>query len=610
MSERDNRQPLQPTYKMGDDALLAREYLTKLFKAESKPDEIKLPEGLGSWQSICFSIQQPYIIGWRKGGSELAAKHATAAYDTLTKQNPALRTLVSPYIITPSKNPDGWQGKQAPPLEQMSYVNEDGEKITFNAYLDPSGGESARGFLDDCSAFIKKWSPRGHALYHEAAALFLLSAVAKRRIVIPVGIGMHTSLYIMFCSEPAQYTKSTVLNIATEVLRRCDLEHVLWEETMTLQYMFERASGRLPKDFDTLKPRYQEKYLRELKWCGQRALIKDEFGSQLAQMSNKNTPIKTFLEQILKWESFKQTDTDATVGSGARVVEQPYMPLLVSVTPENIKNMHKDNALWGNGFFSRFAVLCPPKLGYSLAPWPDRRMDYVPDSIRKRLVQFDSLLGDRTATPVPIVDKKGEETGLYTTDISELPQKECRFGMGTWQAYQNYVNALTIMANEEQYDIKTELKAWYQRAPDKALRIAALLAWENNQGVIELSHWTAAQNIVEGWRNAIHEFFFQINDIEATFEKRREDHLLTVIERKGGWCSLTDLRKSTGLSTEQILKFLQMLHDTGRLMKLEISQPTRGPKMESPFIWGDPTFPIPEKYASRIKPEKEDEKKE
>jgi hypothetical protein len=328
-------------------------------------------------------------------------------------------------------------------------------------------------------------------------------------------------------------------------------------------------------------------------------------------MANLNSNRRPFHDMLLAWDNLMEYDDDYALSSGEKRVYNPYIPIFATLTPENVKNVTGKgySDLWQTGLIPRFAMLTPPKNGWSLQPFPEECTG-LPTPLRDRLMRFDTMLsphGKPKNVRVPVLNKKEEPTGEYIAEIGDFPVCTTTIRKEAFDAFQRYSDHLTVMINTPELNIPKELHPWYRRAQDKAIRIAALLAWMENGGVLDLVHWIAAQAIVERWREAIHEFFDQLDaEVEVTREKQQEDGVLKKFNE--GWFTLPELSNSCGLSTEQLKRLLPVLIEAGRIMKLEVNQPARGPRMTEPFIYGVLETPLGKKWENRIK--KSEENKE
>lgn len=593
---------------LGAQEARAQEYVRLLLSEQKDPREIPFPEEVGTWEDILLTLQTIASSGYVSGGYETSHRFVEKTLKSFIDDKPELAILFPTTTLVVEKKGG------APPLVAMTYIDDNGDEVTVNAYLDPKEGDSARSFLDEYIKFSSKWAPRGHFLFHEGAAIFLLSAIAKRRIYIPFGKGDYTSLYISFAADSSKYTKSTVLDLAEETLRACGWGWLPWGQKMTPEYLYKKASGILPDDYDSLPKEKQHDVYEQLKWAGQRCHIVDEWGGDLASMANPNSPRRTLHDMLLKWDRGVPFDSNDAITSGEKKIWRPYMPILAAFTPENFKVMisNKGNSdLWSTGLNSRIAFLTPPGDKASLAPWPDEEWVGVPSGIKDRLHAFDTLLA-RKGEPVPelnpIMDKKGNATGLYKIEYNVFPTNTTTIRGNVVRAYREYDNHMLVMINNQDLHIPKDLHSWYRRASAKAIRIAALLAWMENGGILELSHWIAAQTIVERWREAVHAFHEAISELEITREKKQETGLVSIATKKGGWCTMTDFQQRSGMSIEQIRKHLQALCEVGKFRRVELEQPSRGPRIEDPALYGLPIYDIPEKYMNRVKePKKEEE---
>ena len=76
------------------------------------------------------------------------------------------------------------------------------------------------------------------------------------------------------------------------------------------------------------------------------------------------------------------------------------------------------------------------------------------------------------------------------------------------------------------------------------MRIAALLASLENNGVIEMRHWAKAQEIAERWRRSLHELYSQVNSAGNSASEQEDEVLFHIrkLEERGIHPSARDLR--------------------------------------------------------------------
>ena len=78
---------------------------------------------------------------------------------------------------------------------------------------------------------------------------------------------------------------------------------------------------------------------------------------------------------------------------------------------------------------------------------------------------------------------------------------------------------------------ETDLIGNYKRFPDKALRIAMMLASLENDNRMEMRHWSRAQMTTEGWRRCLHHLRDQLTRPQASAVRVLEDKLFAVMKR-------------------------------------------------------------------------------
>lgn len=603
-----------------EDALKARDFMLRLFDAKDDPDTIQVP-ACGDWESVCYSFLQNYVTGYELRGFDGAKAFVDITYESLAKDNPDLKTLLdgglkekSASFLQSSTSLYTSAQSTCPPLQELHFVHPDtGEHEVVDARVDYTLGTKSRVWLDAYIAFSKKWAPRGHYLFHEGAGLFLLSAIARRRIYIPIQSGKYTPLYILFTAETSKFTKSTTMKVAEEVLDKAGMGWLVLPRKMTPQFFFTIASGRIPDDFDKISDmQLREDLLRQLRYCAQRPMVIDEFGSRLESFAASNGVMRPYHDLFLHWDGCPLSDDDSALGSGAKKIYEPYISVLAAMTPENFKNLSsKSNSnLWATGFMNRFVLLTPPEHAYSLATWPIGEM-VVPEELTQPLRDFDESLQEREVGVDPLVNDKGQLTGKYTIKLGKLPRNRTHIDQEVLDAYASYDTSLHVMMNNEEFNIPKELHGSYQRFAEKALRVAALLAWMDNDGYMTLSHWIAAQEVAERWRISIHEFLYQVGDVESTKEKKYEDALLRVFEKLDGWARVVDMRKKCGMSTEQLLRVLHSLLESGTIVSYDLKRINRKGPVGDGKVYALAGYPIPAMYADRIleKEENEEEKK-
>lgn len=587
---------------LGEEAVRARNFIELLLDATENPNTLAVPENVGVWSEIVFIIHQHAIIGYMQDGLKGAKRFAEKAIEGLSIANPELITLVGK--IETEINP-GWL---APKLKPITFTDNSGVEKTIDPVIPASLGKPVRKFIDSYMEYSARWAPRGHALFHEGAAIFILSAVAKGRIHIALQTGYDTHFYLVFAAETGKFTKSKTLKVAEEFLERAGMGWLLMSANQTTAYFYQMGSGYVPDNYDTMPESQQTQWYKQICFCGQRSIVSDEFGASLANMATGADLHKSgFNEVFLQWDNLLKSFSAPTVSGGARTIDNPYINLLAAMTPENYRSLanRKASDIWKTGLIPRFVMLTPPSDEFSMAPWPLGTFS-VPEDLIEAITDFDTRLGKVEAEFEPIIDKKNKPTGSYRSYRTELPRNTAEIPEDVWGAFQNYSDALTVMCNQQDtYNIPKDLHGCYGRMAEKAMRIAHLLAWMESKGKLDIRHWAAAQDIVERWRNSMHEFYYQTVNVEITVEKKHEEQLTRILERKGGWANMAELRQSTGMSTEQLTRMLSALVEKDVIARYPLEQAKRGPRSKESAIYGLKTFKIPKKWIDRIIVEEE-----
>src|SRR5215469_2149350 len=99
--------------------------------------------------------------------------------------------------------------------------------------------------------------------------------------------------------------------------------------------------------------------------------------------------------------------TASTVGRGDDRVKQPYLTLLASMTPADLRKGAKHGAeMWGDGFWARIGF-ATPQGALKEAEFPEE--DYcIPDLIKMPLKRWHEALGIPEVTVEAVLDDRGK----------------------------------------------------------------------------------------------------------------------------------------------------------------------------------------------------------
>jgi len=476
------------------------------------------------------------------------------------KLRPALVDTRGTYTTTPTTPMDS----TAAPRAAMKAPEPSCRALPVYAQLDPALAATASPWLDAYIAYSREWSPLGYDAFHEACGLWLLSTIAARRVAAPVSGMKYSSLYIALTARTSVWAKSTTADLALDLLRRVGADYLLAPEECTPQSLIQQMAGKVPPRYGELDEARQGRARQSLGFAGQRGWWYDEFGQKLSGMMREGGSMQDFRGLLRKLDASPDSYLSTTIGRGADEIDRPYLSLLASLTPSDLAPYaQQGSALWGDGFFARFAFVAPPadakprlqaafpqgerippaELVMALAQW------------HKRLGMPDVALTERT--------RGGKGTGEYTAEITPAPVQACTLAPEARSAYEAYFRAMRdLVINGDRGE---DLDGSYTRFPEKALRVAMLLGSLENNGHITLSHWARGQQIAEQWRANLHNLQDQLASQGAMSKAAvLEDKVMAKVLHLGG-ATATDIRRYVHIGTDEATKVLDALVAAGSL---------------------------------------------
>ncbi len=420
-------------------------------------------------------------------------------------------------------------------------------------------GETApAAWLDAYIAFSRAWSPRAPNSFHEACGLWLLSTIAARRVVTHIGGARHTNLYIALTARSSIYGKSTTARIALDTLRAAGLEHLLAPDDATPQAFIAALAARLPDDYASLGDTAQARARARLAWAGQRGWHYEEFGSKVAALMRENGFMADFRGLLRKLDDCPPAYEYVTVGRGATRIERPYLALLASLTPADLRPFaRRGAALWQDGFWARFAFAAPSAAeppGEGRFPEGER---VIPAALVEPLAAWHRRLGQAEAEITP------RAGGGQDVTLHPAPEQACALAPEVCAAFYLYNETLLRQALEAGNE---DLDGPYARLAEKALRVALLLCSVEGGATVEARHWARGEAVAERWRAGLHAVYEQVNTAAGDERTRDlEERLLELVDKRGNVTAGVARSYIKNLSAEEALRVLGALAEAGVL---------------------------------------------
>lgn len=489
--------------------------------------------------------------------AESRADAVSRAFRVLEIDNPKLELLRPASLARKS-------GKAASALGAMQPLPE-------SARLPPGLGKGACEWLEKYIKFSKYMSPSGYDGFHEAVGLWLLSTVAARRVCLPMGASMqYTMLYITLCARSGIYSKSETTAVGLKTLKQAGLSYLLMGNNHTPQSFIKTMTGVVPANYASIDMGERVKIERGIAFSGQRSWFLDEFEQFINGMKKKSGHMHEFSGMMRELDRGEDEYTLTTIGRGEDKVVNPYLSLLANITPSDLRTAAKKGSEeWGNGFWARVAIIGPrPDEPLSKGKMPNERFN-APDEILMPLVRWSERLG----VPPVTIDDDPDNPGKFRVTRGDFPENEVRFGPGTYEAFYNYFFALQDMVHGS---TNMDLDGNYVRFAAKALRISMLFASLENNGIIEMKHWAAAQEICERWRANLHSVVAAINEPTQTTNEGIEERIVAGIasftEAHGRPPTKREIsqRAGRGADSKELVKIIAGMVDVGALEEVVV----------------------------------------
>lgn len=434
--------------------------------------------------------------------------------------------------------------------------------------LDPALGAGVCKWLDEYVALSRSWSPRAYDDFHIACALWLLSTVAARRVIVHLGGPRYPNLYIALVARTSLWAKSTTAKIVNQTLREAGLSWMLAPDDSTPQRFITDLVQKVPDDWGQMDPSSQRAAMSRLAFAASRGWFYEEMGQKLDAMLAPAGFMADFRGILRSFDDCPETYNYASIGRGLDLVKQPYIAMLGNMTPADLQRATaKSPGLWQDGFWARWAFVTPPgDCNSSRARFPKGMRD-IPYSIVDPIRKWHARLGipevEVTSRQVPA---SGKEKAKTTYDVFVDPQKQSHVLVDedAEEAFYAYHDGLLDVVEKLE---NRDFDGNYARFAEKALRVAMLIASLENDDQITLPIWARAQNQAERWRRSLHELHAQANEPPPSLQQQREDKAYEIVRKLGEPTANEVARYVAGVSGGEMVFILDGMVASGALVK-------------------------------------------
>lgn len=539
---------------IGHDDLSVRDYIKSIRDGVKPSLRPAIPM---EWDNIVTSIERTYDRS--KGNKSTIEKVIQLA----SKQEPAFARLL---------NDEPLQGLTKPAFEF--------QELSAAVRPDDVLAAEASPVLDAMIDYFAHWATRSYEGYYEAVALWVLSTIAARRVVLKWRNGIWPTLYIMLVSKSGRVAKTEAASYGARIIRECGLSYLLAPDEVTPQRMLSKMAGNtVPRNYSVLDEEKKEQTRLRTAFSAQKGWLYDEFGDFLQEIINGKGQNTLFYRLIKQLYDNKKEFTYETMTRGDEVLELPSLNIIGTTAPNSLIPVSNKSTFWTDGASARIVFVTPPADYIRLDSAPAGEAT-VPGYIKHKLIAWHERLGIPHCEIIDVEEresllaqahgedkkKRDRDQAPFIIERGELPQHEIIWNQAIHDAHQAYYAELVYMVANGAVDPRLESN--YIRLPDMALKIAMLLASLENKGVMLACHWHRALQITERWRRDLHNLIPQLDNgsgepsygaieeavIEVIAKKMKRDDRATA-RQISSWGN-TSLRKAGVPYVRQILENL------------------------------------------------------
>lgn len=427
-------------------------------------------------------------------------------------------------------------------------------------------------WLDPWIAAARTLSPRTPASLLEASGLFALNLAIARRVYVRTGPKfVYPVLLLLFVGRSTLTGKTTALAALRLLVRDTALLDLLLPSSFTPQALTADLALHVPqpvRDGEGDEQRWLEKH----RHAAQRAIIRDEAAGIFEDCAKDYN--SGLLPLILKLaDAPDDLDSDMTVSRGLIEVRNVAVNLMGATTPEALREHAAKAHHWANGLFGRLALIGPdepPRYAF----WDDAASGIAGPVVQQLRRLYEALPRPAAQFIYRDTDKGQRIVGAEQVGYGAL---QATLRRDAWDAYHRYDRALYSLSASP--DASERLDPTYGRLPQMAVKIALALAtmeWSgqaNGTPIIDIGHWSAAQQITERWRASAHTILAAALRSEA--EEQAEtavNRLMEALRKAGGTANRGDVQRTLNWTKAQLDSAIR---DAGERVK-EISIQTGG----------------------------------
>ena len=416
-------------------------------------------------------------------------------------------------------------------------------------------------WLNTYTEYARAAAPMTPDLFHESAALWLLSVIVARRLVLRMPFDdIYPNIWLAWLAPSTLFRKSTAMNVAVKTIARL-APHLLSPQESTPEAFIRDMSGMDPENLSQMRLDDQHIWQEKKNYPAQRGWSLDEFSGLLAAAGRDyNAGLIETLLRLYDCGDYSRS----TSGKGIQVVHNSYLAVLGASTPAAMSCHLNSDRLWGMGWWPRFAILTPAiKRPEWREPWYTDR----PPELDARLQELN----------------RGLPAARWPDPVTAMP---VTLGAGVYETWTAYNKAMSYDLINDALDAR--LWYTYGRLPTHVLKVAMLLAAVDGGYCLTMNHLARAIYICEEWRESAHRAL--ATAAEEAQDRLKQRVIFQISKTDPYGVTVRDLYKALkggGVKASEIERTLQELITGGDVTMQETGSPRGGPKVIKYFLSRD-----------------------